>query len=125
LSLPLFVHGIGIPEQKENVGEELFPSSCFLPSEVRGKGLGDLFSPPDKGFDALLELWAWQQHAMVAPAAFDADVGSQTYHPPFITAARVWFSQANHIAQPDLHDHRFTTSLSVTQVIISHPARYG
>jgi hypothetical protein len=75
---------------------------------VGGEGLGDLFSPADKGLDAFLELAAWQQHTMVALAAFDADVGPQAYHPPLITAARVWFSQANYIAQLDLHDHRST-----------------
>jgi len=89
---------LGSQSEKENVGEELFVSPCFLPSEVRGKGWGDLFSPADKGLDAFLELAAWQQHTMVAPAAFEADVSSQAYHPPLITAARVWFSQANHIA---------------------------
>jgi hypothetical protein len=89
---------LGFQNKKGNVVEKLFLSSCFLPSRGGGEGLGDLFSPADKGFDAFLELMAWQQHAMVTPAAFNADVGPQAYHPPFITAARVWFSQANYIA---------------------------
>lgn len=83
----------------------------ICPSEVGGKGLGDLFSPTDKGFDAFLELAARQQHTMVTLAAFDADVGSQAYYPPLITAARVWFSQTNHVTQSDLHNHHSTTSL--------------
>jgi hypothetical protein len=107
------------------MGEELLLFPCFLLSEVRGKGVGDLFSPADKGLDAFLELAAWQKHAMVAPAAFEADVGPQAYHPPLITAARVWFSQANYIAQSDLHGHCPTAFFSISQVIISQPARYG
>jgi len=116
---------LGSQDKKGNVGEELLLSPCFLFSEVGGEDWGDLFSPADKGLDAFLEFAAWQQHTMVAPAAFDADVGPQAYHPPLITSARVWFSQTNHVTQPDLHDHRSTISLSMSQVIISQPAHYG
>jgi len=89
---------LGSHDEEGNVGAELLLSLRFLPSEIGGEGFGNLFSPADKGLDAFLEPAAWQQYAMVTPAAFDANVGSQAYHPPLITAARVWFSQTNHVA---------------------------
>lgn len=72
---------------------------------IRGWGCRT-FSPADKGFNASLELAAWQQYAMLTATAFDADVGPQAYHLPFVAAAGVWFPQTNHVTQPDLHDHR-------------------
>lgn len=105
------LRGIGIPGEKEETWEKNCFFRCFLFLKVGGEGLGNLFSPADKSLDAFLELAAWQQHTMVAPTAFEANVSSQAYYPPFITATRVWFSQAYHITQPDLHDHRSTISL--------------
>jgi hypothetical protein len=50
------------------------PSVSFL-QRSGAKSLGILFSPADKGLDTFLKLAAWQQHTMVAPAAFEADIG--------------------------------------------------
>jgi hypothetical protein len=66
---------LGSQSEKENVGGGLLLSLCFFPLEVRGKSLGDLFSLANKGLDTFLKLAAWQQHTVVAPAAFEADIG--------------------------------------------------
>jgi hypothetical protein len=61
--------------------------------------LGNKFSNP------ALESRTFQQHTVLALEASYADVSAHPYHLPLVTAAGVLFLEADHISQPDLHNH--------------------
>ena len=64
-----------------------------------------LRSTGDEIPDSALENTACQENAVLASLAPDTDVGPESYHLPLVTAAGVFFLEANHISQPYLGNH--------------------
>jgi len=66
--------------------------------------------PGNKLFNPAFKDASLQQDTVLAFKAFYADIRSQSYHLPFVTAAGVLFFKADDIAYFYLHDHDAVTS---------------
>ena len=63
-----------------------------------------------KSLDAALEDTPCQEDVTLASLTPDADVGSEPYHLPLVTATGVLLLEADHISQPYLGNHWLSRS---------------